>query len=107
VPSDKICERLKEKDASVCQLMFEKKVDINNVDLKYLVICLLPTYSCSSFILMGVLCMMDSKLRVKELKTILSDWGEQCEGCIDKVISTPLTHSNHYHPLMLLLVLYM
>lgn len=25
-----------------------------------------------------------SKLRVKELKGILSGWGEQCSGCVDK-----------------------
>lgn len=36
----------------------EKQIDLKSVDLK--------------------------KLKVKELKKILSDWEERCEGCIEK-----------------------
>lgn len=36
----------------------EKQIDINSVDLK--------------------------KLKVRDLKKILNDWDESCEGCIEK-----------------------
>lgn len=36
----------------------DKQIDLNNVDLK--------------------------KLRVKQLKKILSDWDEECVGCLEK-----------------------
>lgn len=36
----------------------EKQIDLNNVDLK--------------------------KLKVKELKKILNQWGEECRGCAEK-----------------------
>lgn len=36
----------------------EKQIDLNNVDLK--------------------------KLKVKELKKILNQWGEDCRGCAEK-----------------------
>ena len=36
----------------------EKQIDLNTVDLK--------------------------KLRVKELKKILNQWGEDCRGCVEK-----------------------
>ncbi|XP_049868858.1 mesencephalic astrocyte-derived neurotrophic factor homolog [Pectinophora gossypiella] len=58
MPSDKICEKLKKKDAQICDLRFEKQIDLNNVDLK--------------------------KLKVRDLKKILNDWDENCEGCIEK-----------------------
>ncbi|XP_076351053.1 mesencephalic astrocyte-derived neurotrophic factor [Tachypleus tridentatus] len=58
LPAEKICERLKKKDAQMCELRYEKTIDLNNVELK--------------------------KLRVRDLKKILSDWDEICEGCIEK-----------------------
>lgn len=58
MPSDKICEKLKKKDNQICDLRFEKQIDLNNVDLK--------------------------KLKVRDLKKILNDWDESCEGCIEK-----------------------
>ncbi|CAK1546978.1 unnamed protein product [Leptosia nina] len=58
MPSNKICEKLKKKDAQICDLRFEKQIDLNNVDLK--------------------------KLKVRDLKKILNDWDENCEGCIEK-----------------------
>ncbi|XP_050670935.1 mesencephalic astrocyte-derived neurotrophic factor homolog [Leptidea sinapis] len=58
MPSDKICEKLKKKDAQICDLRFDKQIDIKNVDLK--------------------------KLKVRDLKKILNDWDETCDGCIEK-----------------------
>ena len=58
MPADKICEKLKKKDAQICDLRFDKQIDLNNVDLK--------------------------KLKVRDLKKILNDWDEVCDGCIEK-----------------------
>ncbi|XP_015588805.1 mesencephalic astrocyte-derived neurotrophic factor homolog [Cephus cinctus] len=58
MPADKICEKLKKKDAQICDLRYEKQIDLNTVDLK--------------------------KLKVRDLKKILNDWDESCEGCIEK-----------------------
>uniref|UniRef100_T1DF94 Mesencephalic astrocyte-derived neurotrophic factor homolog n=1 Tax=Psorophora albipes TaxID=869069 RepID=T1DF94_9DIPT len=58
MPAEKICEKLKKKDAQICDLRFEKQIDVNTVDLK--------------------------KLKVKDLKKILSDWDEDCDGCLEK-----------------------
>lgn len=59
MPADKICEKLKKKDAQICDLRFEKEIDLNNVVL--------------------------SKLKVRDLKKILNDWDETCDGCIEKI----------------------
>lgn len=58
MPADKICEKLRKKDAQVCDLRFDKQIDLKNVDLK--------------------------KLKVRDLKKILNDWDEVCDGCIEK-----------------------
>ncbi|GBP34962.1 hypothetical protein EVAR_28427_1 [Eumeta japonica] len=58
MPADKICEKLKKKDAQICDLRYDKQIDLNNVDLK--------------------------KLKVRDLKKILNDWDEVCDGCIEK-----------------------
>ena len=58
MPSDKICEKLKKKDRQVCELTYEKQIDFSTVDFK--------------------------KLKVKELKKILNDWDETCDGCLEK-----------------------
>ncbi|KZC10087.1 PREDICTED: mesencephalic astrocyte-derived neurotrophic factor homolog [Dufourea novaeangliae] len=58
MPANKVCEKLKKKDAQICDLRFEKQIDVNTVDLK--------------------------KLKVRDLKKILSDWDETCDGCIEK-----------------------
>merc|ERR1719286_103696 len=58
MPSDKICEKLKKKDRQVCELTYEKQIDFSTVDFK--------------------------KLKVKDLKKILSDWDENCDGCLEK-----------------------
>lgn len=58
MPADKICEKLRKMDAQICDLRFDKQIDLKNVDLK--------------------------KLKVRDLKKILNDWEETCEGCIEK-----------------------
>lgn len=58
LPSDKICEKLKKKDTQICELRYDVQIDLKTVDLK--------------------------KLKVRDLKKILNDWGEDCEGCIEK-----------------------
>ncbi|XP_077983247.1 mesencephalic astrocyte-derived neurotrophic factor homolog [Glandiceps talaboti] len=58
LPAEKICEKLKKQDSQICELKYEKQIDLNTVDLK--------------------------KLRVKELKKILNDWDEDCKGCLEK-----------------------
>ncbi|KAG5682226.1 hypothetical protein PVAND_011591 [Polypedilum vanderplanki] len=58
MPADKICEKLKKKDVQICDLRFDKQIDLSTVDLK--------------------------KLKVRDLKKILSDWDETCDGCLEK-----------------------
>ena len=50
--SDKVCEKLKKTDRQICELTYEKQIDFSTVDLK--------------------------KLKVKDLKKILSEWDEVC-----------------------------
>ncbi|XP_074536594.1 mesencephalic astrocyte-derived neurotrophic factor [Halichoeres trimaculatus] len=58
VPVEKICEKLKKKDGQICDLKYDKQLDLTSVDLK--------------------------KLKVKDLKKILEEWGESCKGCAEK-----------------------
>jgi len=58
MPSDKVCEKLKKTDKQICELTYEKQIDFSTVDLK--------------------------KLKVKDLKKILSEWDEACDGCLEK-----------------------
>merc|ERR1719444_736237 len=58
MPADKICEKLKKKDRQICELTYEKQIDFKSVNLK--------------------------KLKVKDLKKILNDWDEICDGCLEK-----------------------
>ncbi|KAM3925734.1 cerebral dopamine neurotrophic factor [Leptodactylus fuscus] len=58
VPAYKICEKLKKIDLQICELKYEKELDLNSVDL--------------------------SQLRVADLKKILDRWGEACIACIEK-----------------------
>nr|CAG4643543.1 EOG090X0F26 [Ilyocryptus agilis] len=57
-PTDKVCEKLKKKDIQICDLRYEKSIDLKTVDLK--------------------------KLKVRDLKKVLSDWDEVCDDCIEK-----------------------
>lgn len=59
MPADKICrEKLLKKDSQVCDLKYDKQINVNAVDLK--------------------------TLKVKDLKKILSDWGEDSKGFTEK-----------------------
>lgn len=58
VPVDKVCEKLKKKDKQICDLRYEKQIDLKSVDLK--------------------------KLKVRDLRKILNDWDEVCDGCLEK-----------------------
>ncbi|KAG9329534.1 hypothetical protein JZ751_010833 [Albula glossodonta] len=58
VPVEKVCEKLKKKDSQICELKYDKQVDLSSVDLK--------------------------KLKVKDLKKVLEEWGETCKGCVEK-----------------------
>ncbi|CAM9360001.1 unnamed protein product [Bubo scandiacus] len=58
IPVEKICEKLKKKDSQICELKYDKQIDLSTADLR--------------------------KLRVKELRRILDDWGEACKGCAEK-----------------------
>lgn len=58
IPVSKICEKLKKKDGQICELRYEQQLDLTSVDLR--------------------------KLRVRELKKVLEDWGEACRGCAEK-----------------------
>jgi len=54
IPVEKICrERLLKTNPQICDLKYEKQIDVNAVDL--------------------------NKLKVKDLKKILSDWGETAD----------------------------
>ncbi|KAF3855599.1 hypothetical protein F7725_016322 [Dissostichus mawsoni] len=57
-PVEKICEKLKKKDSQICELRYDKQLDLTSVDLK--------------------------KLKVKDLKKILEEWDETCKGCAEK-----------------------
>ncbi|KJH45190.1 ubiquitin--protein ligase [Dictyocaulus viviparus] len=50
MPAEKVCEKLRSKDAQICELKYDKPLDWKTIDLK--------------------------KMRVKELKNILNEWGE-------------------------------
>ncbi|XP_003786848.1 cerebral dopamine neurotrophic factor [Otolemur garnettii] len=58
MPAVKICEKLKKMDSQICELKYEKRLDLAAVDLR--------------------------KMRVAELKQILSRWGEECRACAEK-----------------------
>ncbi|XP_028620799.1 cerebral dopamine neurotrophic factor [Grammomys surdaster] len=58
MPTVKICEKLKKMDSQICELKYEKRLDLASVDLW--------------------------KMRVAELKEILQSWGEECRACAEK-----------------------
>lgn len=57
-PTNKICELLEQKDSQICEIREKKPIDLKTVDLK--------------------------KLKVADLKRILKERGETCEGCFEK-----------------------
>lgn len=57
-PVEKICEELKKTDSQICELRYDKPIDLTTIDLK--------------------------TLKVKQLRNILKGWGESCKGCAEK-----------------------
>mmetsp|Transcript_8161 Transcript_8161/g.16392 ORF Transcript_8161/g.16392 Transcript_8161/m.16392 type:complete len:173 (-) Transcript_8161:125-643(-) len=58
INAKRLCTRMKKKDAQMCELRYEKKIDVKNTDLK--------------------------KLRVKELRKIADDEGIDVKGLVEK-----------------------
>lgn len=58
LPTSKICEHLKTRDSQICEIREKKPIDLKTVDLK--------------------------KLKVADLKRLLRDRNEQCDGCFEK-----------------------
>eukprot|EP00116_Pleurobrachia_bachei_P012559 sb/3472821/ len=57
-PVEKICGDLYKKDAQICDLKYEKQIDLKTVNIK--------------------------KLKVKDLRKILEQNGQDCKGCSEK-----------------------
>jgi len=57
-PVEKICGELYKKDSQICDLKYEKQIDLKTVNIK--------------------------KLKVKDLKKILEQHGQDCRGCSEK-----------------------
>lgn len=57
-PVEKICGDIYKKDPQICELKYEKQVDLKTVNIK--------------------------KMKVKELKKILEQNGQDCKGCTEK-----------------------
>ena len=58
LPTAKVCEHLRSRDPQICEIREKKPIDLKTVDLK--------------------------KLKVVDLKRILKERGEQCDGCFEK-----------------------
>eukprot|EP00924_Labyrinthula_sp_SR-Ha-C_P005244 snap_masked-scaffold_1-processed-gene-25.45-mRNA-1 protein AED:0.26 eAED:0.26 QI:0/-1/0/1/-1/1/1/0/166 len=58
VPAEKVCDRLKKQSSEICGISFPVTVDVGNTDY--------------------------SKMRVKQLKKILRDRGQECKNCLEK-----------------------
>jgi len=58
MPMEKVCEKLEKKDNQICDLRYEKEIDLKNTNL--------------------------NKLKVKDLKKILNEWDEACVACTEK-----------------------
>lgn len=58
VPVERICKRLKKSAPEVCEIRFPEKLDLSKTDI--------------------------TKLRVRQLKKILSERGLKCDGCLEK-----------------------
>ena len=58
LPTAKVCDHLRNRDPQICEIREKKPIDLRTVDLK--------------------------KLKIAELKRILKERGEQCDGCLEK-----------------------
>lgn len=58
LPTDKVCEHLRSRDSQICEIREKKPIDLKTVDLK--------------------------KLKVADLRRLLKERGESCDGCLEK-----------------------
>lgn len=58
INSVRLCKRLKKMDQQMCELKYEKQIDLNTVDL--------------------------NKLKVKELRKVMDEKNIECVGCAEK-----------------------
>lgn len=58
INANRLCKRLKKMDQQMCELKFEKVIDLDTVDL--------------------------SKLKVKELRKVMDEKNIECVGCAEK-----------------------
>lgn len=94
MPALKICERLKKMDAQVCDIKFGKlenfyfyiykwkkaiklHINIQLICFKYKLYFILDKEIDWKTVNL-------KKMKVKDLKKILDNWGEICDGCLEK-----------------------
>lgn len=58
LPTAKVCEHLRSRDSQICEIRERKKIDLKTVDLR--------------------------KLKIVDMKRLLKDRGEVCDGCFEK-----------------------
>lgn len=58
LPVEKVCENIMKTDPQICEIREKKPIDLKTVDLK--------------------------KLKVADLKRLLKERGESCDGCLEK-----------------------
>lgn len=58
INSNRLCKRLKKMDQQMCELKYEKQIDLETVDL--------------------------AKLKVKELRKVMDEKNIECVGCAEK-----------------------
>jgi len=93
MPALKICERLKKMDAQVCDIKYGKLRKFSFYIYKSKTLTTNKLYSQLS-IKYKLYLILDKeidwktvnlkKMKVKDLKKILDNWGEICDGCLEK-----------------------
>nr|CAH8856250.1 unnamed protein product [Trichobilharzia regenti] len=68
MPVEKVCQKLFELDSQICDLRYEKVIDLKEFDFK--------------------------KSKVRDLKKIIEKWGLECRGCSEKSDFIQLIKSN-------------
>ena len=78
-----MCEKLKKKDKQICELRYGKcSVILLKVETFYdLQYCISTIFTEKQIDLKSVDL---KKLKVRDLKKILNDWDEGCDGCLEK-----------------------
>ena len=87
VPADKVCEKLKKKDKQICELRYGKYFLIDDFIISYkisktkytMIVLFLFTEKQIDLKTIDL-----KKLKVRDLKKILNDWDETCDGCLEK-----------------------